>query len=552
MPSKMASGSGVSAVHPSFLEGISDMNPPSNNASDSQRVPLFAMLRPLPEGARVVGPTPADEPIRVSFIVKRRNPLDLEALGGRQVSRQEYLDQYAADPADFRELRKFAQARGLAIDETASSLARRTLVVYGTAEQMRAAFEVGLQQIEHEGQNYRASSSVPTLPASCAKMVDAVLGFDTLPQAKAHFRRLADLDQMKNLRPAAAGAQAYLPRQVAGFYSFPLDADGSGETIGIIELGGGYKTADIQQYFQGQNIAPPEVVAISVDGGANTPTNPNGADSEVLLDIEVAASIAPGAKIAVYFAANTDQGFLDAVTTAVHDTTNHPSVISISWGGPESSWTQETMTAFDDALQSAAALGVTITVACGDNGSTDGVSGDASHVDFPASSPHVLACGGTEITTNGTKLSGEVVWNDEAQGGGATGGGVSAVFALPTWQKNANVPAAGGKGGRGLPDVAGDAAPETGYQIQVDGQSEVVGGTSAVAPLWAGLIALLNEKLGKPVGFLNPQIYPLLGTAAFRDITQGNNGAYSAGPGWDACTGLGSPVGNSLLSELEK
>ncbi len=292
------------------------------------------------------------------------------------------------------------------------------------------------------------------------------------------------------------------------------------------------------------------MVAVPVDGGKNAPTNPNGADSEVMLDIEVAAGIAPAAKIAVYFTPNTDQGFLDALTTAVHDTTNHPSVISISWGGPESSWTQQAMTAFDDACQSAAALGVTITVACGDNGSTDGVSDGSNHVDFPASSPHVLACGGTKITVSGTTLTNEVVWNDDAQNGGATGGGVSAVFALPTWQENAKVPAASGSGGRGLPDVAGDAAPATGYSIQVDGETEVVGGTSAVAPLWAGLIALLNQKLGKPVGFLNPQIYPLLGSPAFRDITQGNNGAYKAGPGWDACTGLGSPVGTSLLTKL--
>jgi kumamolisin len=524
------------------------MNPPTNNPA---RVPLFQQDRKLPEGARVVGPIPATEPIRVSIIVKRKNPLDLEQLGGRQLSQEEFLDQYAADPAAFDELRQFAKEHGLAIDENASSLARRTLVVYGTAEQMREAFQVGLQEIEHEGSNYRASSSIPTMPKTCAVLVDSVLGFDTWPQARPHLRRLKDLEHMKNLRPAAAGAQAYLPRQVAQFYSFPLDADGTGETIGILELGGGYTTGDIQQYFQNQGIIPPNVVAVSVDGGTNAPTNPNSADGEVMLDIEVAASIAPAAKIAVYFAPNTDQGFLDALTTAVHDTTNHPSVISISWGGPESSWTQQAMTALDDACQSAAALGVTITVACGDSGSTDGVSGGGNHVDFPASSPHVLACGGTEITTSGTKLTGEVVWNDEAQGGGATGGGVSTVFALPSWQKSANVPAPSGSGGRGTPDVAGDASPQTGYQILVDEQSEVVGGTSAAAPLWAGLIALLNQKLGKPVGFLNPQIYPLLGSAAFRDITQGNNGAYKAGPGWDACTGLGSPVGNSLLSRLQ-
>ena len=524
------------------------MTPPSNS---SPRVALPYRDRPLPAGATVAGPTSATDTIRVSVIVKRKQPLDVASLHGRQLTRAEFLDRYAADPAAFEQLRHFAADHGLAVDEATSSLSRRTLVLIGSAEQMQRAFQVELQDIDHDGDRYRVAKGAISLPGAYTTLVDAVLGLDTRPQARAHLRRLGDLNRGKSARPAAAGTQGYLPRQVAQFYNFPLTLDGTGETIGILELGGGYTTSDIQQYFQNQGLTVPNVTAVSVDGGANLPTNPNGADSEVMLDIEVAASIAPAAKIAVYFTTNTDQGFLDALSTAIHDTANNPSVISISWGGPESSWTQQAITAFDNACQSAAALGVTITVACGDNGSTDGVSDGANHVDFPASSPHVLACGGTQISTSGTALTGEVVWDDLAQGGGATGGGVSTVFPLPTWQQNANVSGATNGGtGRGVPDVAGDAAPATGYQIQVDGQSEVVGGTSAVAPLWAGLIALMNQKLGKPLGFLNPQIYPLLGSAAFHDITQGNNGAFSAGPGWDACTGLGSPNGSSLLTAL--
>jgi kumamolisin len=513
--------------------------------SSSPRVSLPFTDRKLPAAARVVGATPPNEVMRVSVIVKRKQPLDLANLGGRHVSRTEFTTKYAASVEAFDELRRFAEQHGLSVDANASSLDRRTLVLTGTAAQMQQAFGVQLQQVEHGGRRYRIHTQPVTMPQECASMVDAVLGLDTRPQAQSHLRKL------KDLRPAPAAAQSYLPRQVAEFYNFPTDVDGSGETIGIVELGGGFTTTDIQKYFQNQNITPPKVVAVSVDGAKNSPTNPNGPDSEVMLDIEVSASVAPAAKIAVYFAPNTDQGFIDAVTTAVHDTTNHPSVISISWGGPESGWTQQAITALDDACQSAAALGVSITVACGDSGSTDGVSDGANHVDFPASSPHVLACGGTAITVSGTKLTNEVVWNDEAQSGGATGGGVSAVFPLPTWQQNANVSGAtNGGNGRGVPDVAGDAAPATGYSIEVDGQTEVVGGTSAVAPLWAGLIALLNQKLGKPVGFLNPQIYPLLGTAAFRDITSGTNGTYKAGVGWDACTGIGSPVGTALETEL--
>ena len=304
----------------------------------------------------------------------------------------------------------------------------------------------------------------------------------------------------------------------------------------------------MSSYFAGLGIAEPRVTAVSVDGATNSPNLPGtsddpNADGEVALDIEVAGSIAPGANIAVYFTTNTSQGFLDALTTAIHDTTNGPpSVISISWGSPESNWTAQSMTAFDEACQSAAALGITITVASGDNGSSDGASGN--NVDFPASSPHVLGCGGTELIGANGVIQQEIVWNDQPQGG-ASGGGVSSVFTLPPWQMNANVPAPPTSGGgRGVPDVAGDASPETGYNVLFDGQSGVVGGTSAVAPLWAALIALLNQQRGSNIGFANLALYQNAENG-FNDITQGNNGSYSAGPGWDCCTGLARPTETS-------
>ena len=218
---------------------------------------------------------------------------------------------------------------------------------------------------------------------------------------------------------------------------------------------------------------------------------------EVMLDIEMAAAVAPGATIAVYFAPNTDQGFIDAVSTAIHDATNRPSVVSISWGGPESTWTSQAMNEMESAFAAGGTMGVTVTVASGDNGSTDGVSDGLQHVDFPASAPHALGCGGTSLS--GTS---EVVW--DTPGDGAGGGGVSVQFPLPSYQTDAGVPVSanpGGQAGRGVPDVAGDADPNTGYSMRADGQDTVVGGTSAVAPLWAGLVARLNQALGSPVGF---------------------------------------------------
>jgi kumamolisin len=349
---------------------------------------------------------------------------------------------------------------------------------------------------------------------------------------------------------------SYTPPQLAQHYNFPTGLDGSGQCIAIIELGGGYKAKDIEEYFTNLGITPPTVVPISVDGARNKPGS--DADGEVALDIEVVAGIAPKAKIAVYFAPNTadDKGFIDAINAAVHDKNNNPTVISISWGGSEDQQTPQAMQAMDQAFQAAGALGITVFCAAGDDGSSDNETDNLAHVDFPACSPFVTGCGGTTLTSTG-----EVVWNDgpEATGGGATGGGVSNVYPVPEWQTNANVPPCanpGGKPGRGVPDVAGDADPNTGYVILLDGQEEVIGGTSAVAPLWAGLTALINQQLEKPAGFLNPLLYTRLATAGvFNDIIEGNNGfpnipGYQAGPGWDPCTGLGTPNGGKLLQAL--
>jgi kumamolisin len=489
--------------------------------------------------AATAKPTLPKSKLTVSVIVRRKQPLKIARRPVR-VTRADYKKRYAADPEAMKLVRTFAREFNLKVEPDATAAMRRTVQLTGSVADMQAAFGVSLQQKTIDGQEYRTREGAIHLPKSLAGAVEAVLGLDNRPQATPHFRIL---------RPRAAAPTSYTPLQVAEAYQFPANASGAGQTIGIIELGGGYRQTDLTAYFKSLGLAAPAITAIAVDGGSNAPSTASSADAEVMLDIEVSAAVAPGAKVAVYFTPNTDQGFLDAITTAVHDTTNKPSVISISWGGPESSWTAQSLAAIDAACQSAAALGITITVAVGDNGSSDGATGN--NVDFPSSSPHVLACGGTKLVASGANITSEVVWNETASNEGATGGGVSNVFPLPTWQANSNVPAPSKKaGGRGIPDVAGDADPETGYTIRVDGQTIAIGGTSAVAPLWAGLIAVANQQLGTTVGFLQPTIYAAKSAAVFRDITQGNNGAFSAGPGWDACTGLGSPIASKLIALL--
>ncbi len=524
--------------------------------SSQRRVVLAGSEKAALSAATGEKPASPSSILTVSVVVRRKNPLDTKRLGQDRLTRAQYRQRHGADPAAIALVRAFAKEFGLTVEKGTPKPGRRTIKLTGTVAAMQKAFGVSLTQKVLDGNTYRVREGSIHLPAELSDAVEAVLGLDNRPQAQPHFRVLgsainAAIGGTEGFARAHANAAgtSYTPVQVGRLYQFPQGATATGQTIGIIELGGGYRTADLTAYFKGLGQKAPKVTAVSVDKGKNSPGNANGADGEVMLDIEVSASVAPGAKIVVYFAPNTDQGFIDAIGNAVHDTTNNPSVISISWGGPESSWTAQAMTALDAACQSAAALGITITVAAGDNGSSDGASGN--NVDFPASSPHVLACGGTKLIGSGSTITSEVVWNEQASGEGATGGGVSNVFALPAWQANAKVPAPkGSKGGRGVPDVCGDADPVTGYQVRVDGQSMVIGGTSAVAPLWAGLIALNNQQNGKSAGFIQPQIYAAKAASSFNDIVSGNNGAFSAGPGWDACTGLGSPIGSKVISLL--
>lgn len=517
-----------------------------------KRVTLPGSERKPLAGAQPVGPIPSDERMRVTVILPRRgaDPDIAELINSQErISRQQFASRYGASRADIEKVERFAKEFRLSVVE--SSEAKRRVVLTGTADAMSKAFGAKLERyrIESTGHNFCGRTGALTIPAQLEGVVAAVLGLDQRPVARAHFR------VNPNAVAAQQGGATFTPPQVAALYDFPEGVNGAGQTIGIIELGGGYSTTDLQTYFSNLGVPEPSVTSVSVDGGQNSPGS--SADAEVMLDIEVAGSISPGVKIVVYFAPNTDQGFIDAIADAAHDSTNKPSVISISWGGPEDSWIQQSQTAMNSALQDAAALGVTVTVSAGDTGSSDGQSDGQLHVDFPASSPYSLACGGTTLVGSGTSISSEIVWNEIASGEGATGGGISNVFALPTYQSSANVPKQPNTGfvGRGVPDVAGDADPETGYQILFDGQNQVVGGTSAVAPLWAALIALINQKLGTPVGFVNARLYSTP-SSAFHDITSGNNddsglGYYSAQTGWDPCTGLGTPDGTAILNALQ-
>jgi kumamolisin len=559
-------------------------------------------LVPLPDSERdpladfeESGPLDLTRPAEVTLVLRRLE--DLPA--GTAVSPEDLAARHGASAEDIAQVTASLGPFNLTVSYTHA--ASRRIKVTGTLADLAAAFGTELRQVRSRSLHgpgwitHRYREGGLSVPAELDGVITAVLGMDTRPQARPHIVPAAKA-------PHAAGGTTYTPAQVAAIYGYPEASTGSGQTVAVIELGGGFTETDLAAALP----APvPSVTAVSVDGGSNAPgSDPQGADVEVALDLQCIAGAAPGAAQVVYFAPNTDQGFIDAIADATHATPT-PCAISVSWGQAEADWTGASLTAMDQAIADAAALGIVVCVAAGDNGSSDGVNDGANHVDFPASSPSALGCGGTTLVADPStgQITSETVWNEMANGDGAGGGGVSDEFDLPAWQATAvgapaspappptgtspapptgtepNPPtgtspapppvhhrrrhhrrrhrmtaAAVSGPGRHVPDIAGCADPATGYSVTSDGQQITVGGTSAVAPLAAGLVARLAGITGKLIGPVHPAIYksaaPGQATPGFRDITSGNNGAFSAGPGYDCCTGLGSPDGAALTTVL--
>jgi hypothetical protein len=512
--------------------------------------------------ARRVGPANPAETLTVSIRVRRRpdapplpDPAVLAAtpLGQRQyLSREEFAARYGADPKDLAQVADFARSHGLKVLET--SIPRRTVVASGTVAQMNSAFGVDLGTYQSPTQSYRGREGYVSVPSNLANIVEGVFGLDNRQMA----RPLIAQAQAQGTG-AASVAQATVtltPPLVAGLYGFPTSPNAAGQTIGLLEFGGGYLTTDIESYFTNLHLTAPTLVNVSVDGVTNSPGT-SGSD-EVTLDIDVAGSVAQGVRLAVYFAPATQQGWVDVVTTAIHDAANKPSVISISWGLAEFetagslTWSNAAINAVSETFQDAAALGVTIFAASGDSGSSCGIGDGKAHVLYPASDPGVTACGGTSISNVSGSSFTQSTWTP-------TGGGVSDFFPLPYWQNWANIPVSVNDGhkGRGIPDVAGNADPNSGYLLVLGGVTGIAfGGTSAVAPMYAGLVALLEAALGAPLGYLNPNIYAFSGPYVYMDVNDGASNAsglapgYKSGPGWNACTGFGSIVGNAMEAAL--
>ena len=355
---------------------------------------------------------------------------------------------------------------------------------------------------------------------------------------KHYSKKLTKANISRLSSPNASYYPYYTSAILSSIYQItPLTSDRV--NVAIISLGGGYKESDLTNYWNLLGLATrPNVYSVSVDGATNSPGS--GDDIENDLDIQTIGGIVPNSNIYVYFAPNSLQGFQDAFSAAANNKTHPFNVISCSWGAPEAAFTSGQLKTFNNLLASIAAKGITICVASGDNGSSDGLSG--LNVDFPASSPNVLACGGTSLNcpsqVYSTKTTSERSWS-------GSGGGFSSYFAKPSYQNN--VPLLSKSSKRAIPDVSADADPNTGVIVALDGQYYVVGGTSLSAPIWAGYLA--GQNIGRR--FVTPILYKNL-QSGFHDIVQGSNGAYSARQGFDLVTGWGTPSGYTLTRLIKK
>jgi kumamolisin len=533
-------------------------------------VPLPGSKRVLLANSRPAGSVDLSEIASVTVRLRSRGDIGAleksvyeqasEPLGTRKyLTHQELAEQQGAAKEDLDKVEHFAQEHHLIVVHR--SAAERSIVLKGSLGDLLAAFHADVQIYDHSSGIYRGRQGEIKIPEEFEKIITGVFGFDTRPKHRSPSRG------KRAKKSGPGGENGVAATEFAARYNFPTEfqgvtLDGTGQTIAIVELGGSYRTRDLKTFFKKIGVHQPKVSSISVDHAGNHPTKTDAADGEVMLDIEVAGAVAPNAHFAVYFAPNQgNKGFLDAISAAVHDAERKPSVISISWGGPEDSTDQQSLDAFHELFTSAAALGITICSASGDHGTADLAAQDWDgkiHVDHPTADDLVLGCGGTQIAGDE-----DVVWNDGtpfdknvAGGGGwASGGGISTLFKVPDYQANANLPVSisTGKPGRGVPDIAMSA---TNYFLRVDGSEGASGGTSAVAPLMAALVARLNQAKKKNVGFLNPFLYANSAKGLFRDVTKGTNAitstvaGYQAGSGWDACTGLGTPDGTAILNKL--
>ena len=541
-------------------------------SSAGNRRVLANSLHHLPPGSVAKRKTNPNKWIELTVGVRRLKQLpDLSALDDKRPSERKYMtrhqlrEEYGSDTAAVEKIEKFAADHHLVVTRDERASARLGLA--GTVANVSAAFGVKLLDYSHPKLGeFHARTGPVVLPTDVADAITGVFGLNNHRVMHRLPRQRQKIDATTSMAKAHPW---FVPTQLASIYNFP-NADASSQCIGLLEFGGGVAQSDVSAYFQQIGVPAPKIQIVTVDGVNTDPTADPNSTGEVMLDIDVAGALAGGAKIAVYFSTFDEKGLVDILSAVINDSANDPSVLSVSWGWDENQpfngsnvlWSSAAIDHVNQSLLAVAQLGITVCVSTGDDGSEAQVKDGNAHVNFPATSPYVLAVGGTTLHAragkNGQVAITEVVWNDGP--GSGTGGGVSDITPVPSWQEG-KVPRsmnAGNFAGRAIPDVAANADPATGYLTMSGGQLGIVGGTSASAPLWGSLITRINALIAGRVGNFNALLYDTIGpSGVLRDIITGNNdtdglldGQFAAGTAWDACTGWGVPDGTKLLNAL--
>ena len=511
------------------------------------RVELAHSARRRPEGEAVGRP---DDGARLAVTLHLRHPAepdhapgsaeDFAALAVPTTRRRLALERARLFAPARAPLAEFAAQHGLRLGRLRAT--RRTVKLYGAAAQLSEAFGATLVAFEAEGRRFRARTGPLTAPDDLAPWIRAVVGFDT---------------RAPSLRPASdpTDGLGLWPREIAALYGLPADAKATGQCIGVIAPGGGHLPTDLAAAAAGAGQVPPTAV-VDQPASANRFGQDDLADAELAIDLQVLAGVAAGAKLVAYFTGGHISDLAGALHDAVFDTVNRPQVLCVSWGSSEDVWPDDVRLTVQAALRDAVRLKVAVVAAAGDYLATGGFTDGKAHVYHPASSPYVLACGGTAPTLDaaGARIVGEAVWNDGLAATG-TGGGISDKHPVPAYQAALALPPsanAGAPAGRGVPDVAAAASALPGYSVILNGQRIGKAGTSAATPLWAALLALANARRASPLGLPHDVLYGAAGVC--REITAGDNRygglGYDAGPGWNACTGLGVPNIAQVLDAL--
>lgn len=500
--------------------------------------------------------------IRAMVVLRPADPQAVarrDAAGGPSLGVDETNRLTAPDPIVVVRLADYLAQQGLHVDPPGAD--GLYLPFSGPLEAVTRAFRCTFAARQVDGRLVYLNREEPQVPLWAAAHVLAVVGLENRSALRPTHRYPS-----RGALPANNG-RGFFPGDLKACYNWPSTLTGAGEAIGLLEFSNGYSVQDVDAFWRQHGIEPLRVAWVSVDGTAND-NGVNAIDMECTLDVEWAGAMAPGAELVVYEAAAgaDDVAFslsmLRALERVGQDTLHHPGSLSISYGDAESRFPAAVLQAWDQAAMRLGLRGITVLAASGDMGAY-GIRGEGRpipHADAPASLSHVTGVGGTTLILNPdhTRRQ-ETGWTD-TNNNGASGGGVSVVFPRPVWQAAAGVPLGPlGEAGRGVPDVALVADPDTGVAVVFQGEPAVIGGTSASTPMWAALVALANEArvvMGRPrLGPVNPRVYALGGGLSFHDIVQGNNSidgveGYSCRPGWDAVTGWGSVHAAHLIQAL--